>query len=93
MEDIDGQSAGKVRIPSTKGNGRAIAGFVISILAASGFFFPVAGIALSGTSLIVSLSATKSQRKPFAVAGLAISIFFLIFITHSGSIGNGFDPF
>lgn len=91
MEDNDGHSGKGVQTLSKKGSNRAIVGFAIAILSAVGLFFPLPGIALAVAGLIVSFSATKSRRRPFAVAGLLISIFFLILITHGASRVGGFD--
>lgn len=57
-----------------KGNGTAIASFVLSMLGLVGSLIPILGLIIGILSIIFGATSLKSQRKGLAKAGLIIGI-------------------
>lgn len=66
-------NGGNTQLATSESNPLALAGFICS------FFVPVVGVVLSAIGLSKANKSVSKKGKGFAVAGLAISIVFLVF--------------
>ena len=74
--------------PTNKTDKKAIIGFILGLVSIIAWFIPLFGYPVSICGIIFSSKGLKSQiNKGFAVAGLVLSIIFLIFTFINSMLG------
>lgn len=63
---------------SDKNAGKAKAGFILGLISIAAWFIPLIGYPVTVVGLVLSILGVKSSKKKLAIAGIILTVIFLI---------------
>jgi uncharacterized membrane protein len=85
---MENQVMDTLEVKNQKDNsGKAKAGFILGLISIVAWFIPLFGVPVTIVGLVMSILGIKSSKKKLAIAGVILTIIFLILTIINAAVG------